>query len=34
MYTAYIYTRMVQAMTFQCIYSQEADVHYTQLTQV
>ena len=33
-YIQYIYTRMVREMTSQCIYSQEADEHYTKLTKL
>ena len=33
-YIQYIHTQMVHTMTCRCIYSQEADVHYTKLTQL
>ena len=33
-YIQYIYTQLVCKMTSQCIYSQEADVHYTKLTKL
>ena len=34
LYIQYIYTQIVHGMTSQCIYSQEADAHYTKLIQL